>query len=279
MVSWAAVLALATVGQDGRKESQTGDIRVHEGFESKVLENQRRIWVYLPPGYDRANDTSYKVLYLHDGQNVFDGMTSFIPNQEWRADEAAEGLIGAGLIEPVIIVGIDNAGAKRAYEYLPTKGRVGNGEDGGGADLYLRFVTEEVMPFMSKTYRVMPGAENTAVAGSSLGGVVSMHMAFSRPDVFGAAGVFSPSLWWDDKLMIRRVREMTGRPAVRVWMDMGDGEGASGVSNAREAAAVFREKGWGPGDFVYFEEAGVGHNERAWAGRFDLFLMWLYGRR
>ncbi|HVL39797.1 MAG TPA: alpha/beta hydrolase-fold protein, partial [Fimbriimonadaceae bacterium] len=113
-----------------RRQSLTGDIRHHRDFESKILGNKRNLIVYLPPDYAKQT-RRYPVVYLHDGQNVFDGLTSYIPNQEWRADEAAEALIRAELIEPLILVGIDNAGIARGDEYLPTRTKFGDNEAGG----------------------------------------------------------------------------------------------------------------------------------------------------
>src|SRR5260221_14717062 len=118
----------------------TGDIRFHKGFHSNILNNDRDVVVYLPPGYEAHKEKHYPVFYLHDGQNLFDGATSFIPGQEWRVDETAEYLIGRGIIEPLIIVGIYNS-RRRMDEYTPTPDRRGHG---GEADLYGRMLVEEL---------------------------------------------------------------------------------------------------------------------------------------
>src|SRR5689334_20785353 len=123
-----------------RKTSLTGIIKAHPDFESKILGNKRNVWVYLPPNYESEPKRSFPVLYMHDGQNVFDGMTSYIPNLEWRVDEAAEALIKAKVVEPIIIVAVSNAQMDRANEYLPTRRKMRDMEMGGKADLYGKFL-------------------------------------------------------------------------------------------------------------------------------------------
>src|SRR5438309_4937537 len=149
----AAIIALCVpgvaVGQ--RPHTLTGDIRVHKSFHSKILNNDRDVVVYLPPGYESNKNKRYAVLYLHDGQNLFDGATSFIPGKEWRVDETAESLITAGKIKPLIIVCIYNASKARIDEYTPTADE--KYKMGGEADLYGRMLVEELKPFIDATYR------------------------------------------------------------------------------------------------------------------------------
>src|SRR3954466_8939904 len=128
---------------DGRRHTLTGDIRIHEDFHSKHLEHDRTVIVYLPPGYDEKTPDRYPVLYLHDGQNVFDQATSF--SEEWRVDETAQQLIVTGKIEPIIIVGIYNTGEHRVDEYTPTARPDGHG---GKADAYGRMLVEELKKFI-----------------------------------------------------------------------------------------------------------------------------------
>lgn len=172
----------------------TGEIRSHPGFHSNILNNDRDVLIYLPPGYESSKSRHYSVIYLNDGQNLFDGATSFIPGQEWRVDETAQALIIAGKIEPLIIVGINNAGKDRINEYTPTVDT--NYKMGGGADLYGRMLVEELKPFIDSRYRTKPGAKHTGIGGSSLGGLVSLYLALKYPAVFGRAAVISPSVWF-----------------------------------------------------------------------------------
>lgn len=280
MTAAVAALALHVLAQE-RVPSLTGDIRTIEAFRSKALGNERAVWVYLPPGYDRPrNAARYPVLYMHDGQNVFNGLTSYLPNQEWGADEAAQAMVQAGLCRPVIIVAAANAGLARADEYLPTRAQAGSNEVGGKADLYARFLCDELKPYIDKEYRTLTGPEDTAVCGSSFGGILSLHLALSRPDVFGTAGVVSPSVWWDGRIMVKRVQALAERPKVRLWVDMGTDESASAIADSRALRRAIEAKGWKNGeDFVYAEFPRARHNEQAWRERFGLLLAWMFPPR
>lgn len=266
-----------------RVHTLTGTIKSHPGFESKILNNQRDILVYLPPNYEKETGRKYPVLYMQDGQNVFDGYTSFAPGEEWRADEAAEALIQANLIEPIIIVAIPNMGAERANEYLPTHWT----EDekkvpamGGKADLYGHMLTDELMPFINKTYRTKTGPENTGLGGSSLGGILALHLGITRPESFGKLGVFSPSLWWQNHLLIENVKKLPKKLNSKIWVDIGTSEGYHSLEDTLLLKDALEAKGWKPGrDLAVYVDGFAKHNERAWAGRFPAFLMFLYGRR
>jgi predicted alpha/beta superfamily hydrolase len=217
---------------------------------------------------------------LHDGQNCFDGATSFIPNQEWRADETAESLIRGGLIQPVIMVAIDNAGAERGNEFLPTQ-RVPRGglqPMGGKADLYGKFITDEVLPFINREYRTNPDPQVTGMIGSSLGGIITLHLGLTLGR-FTRLGVVSPSVWWDDRMILRTVNGIPTSKRLRVWIDMGTREGNQAVEDARLLRGAFLSRGFQLGsNLAYYEDVGAEHNEKAWAGRFGMILMFLYGK-
>jgi predicted alpha/beta superfamily hydrolase len=265
-----------------RQTTLTGDIRFHRNVWSSNLRNRRDIAVYLPPEYEKSMDR-YPVLYMHDGQNLFDDATSF--GGEWRADETAERLIKAGTIRPVIIVGIANAGNHRMAEYTMSVDKETG--IGGFADKYARFVLEEVKPMIDQTYRTMPDRANTAVGGSSLGGLVSLHIARRHPDKVGLVASVSPSLWWNEKEMIRAI---TADPAwlknTRVWLDMGtaednpttDGSVGKNLAATRELAAFVNSVNLPDGRFHYDEVEGADHSEPAWAARFDRILIFLFGK-
>ncbi|MCW5937495.1 MAG: alpha/beta hydrolase [Fimbriimonadaceae bacterium] len=278
MTTLLAFTLLVAPQEAARKASTTGDIRYHERFASKSLGNERTVRVYLPPGYV-SSSARYPVLYMHDGQNLFDGRTSYIPNKEWRADEAAEALIRSGWIEPVILVGVDNAGMARGDEYLPTRAKAGSAEMGGKADKYGDFLVDELKPFIDRTYRTKTGRKDTAVCGSSFGGIVTLHLLLSRAAVFGKGAVVSPSVWWDGRVMLTRVAELKKKPDTRIWVDMGALEGREAVTDARDLAQALKAKGWRENrDLVYYEDANAEHNEEAWARRFDLILLFLFGK-
>lgn len=274
----SSLLLMGAVPQE-RKTSLTGDIRRHEAVKSKHLKSPHDVLVYLPPGYGEGK-ARYPVFYMGDGQNVFDGMTSYIPNKEWRMDESAQAMIEAGLIEPVIIVAISNAGMERANEYLPTKATFRGTEMGGQADLFVKMLVEEIKPMIDGQYRTKVGPSDTAIGGSSFGGIMALHASLSRPDVFGKAAVISPSVWWNDKVMLKRVEELNAKPKLKMWLDIGTDEGEGSLADCTTLNEALIRKGWKTGsDLAYFVDKGAGHNEDAWARRGPMVLQFLFGRR
>jgi predicted alpha/beta superfamily hydrolase len=216
---------------------------------------------------------------MHDGQNVFDGMTSFLPNLEWRADETAEMLINAKLMEPVIIVAIDNGGTARGDEYLPTSTRLGNSVVGGKADTYGDFLDKEVMPMINAKYRTKTGAENTGLIGSSFGGVITCYLTATRPNTYGKAAIVSPSVWVDNKVLLKYVGKFNGKKP-KIWIDMGTHEGPNAVAEARELYDAYLKRGFIPGKDIQFTiEPNAEHNEVAWARRLPSIYTFLFGKK
>ena len=209
--------------QDGAVASTlTGNIRFHRAIPSRFLERPRDVIVYLPPDYEERTHEFYPVLYLQDGQNLFDAATAFVPGHDWKADETAEDLIRAGRIQPIIMVGVYHTGETRLEEYTPDKDELH--PKGGGARLYGRFLTEELKPFIDSIYRTRPGPRNTAIGGSSLGALVSIFTALNYSDVFGMLVALSPSVWWNRQSMVRRTRSLRVKRRVKIWLDMGTDE-------------------------------------------------------
>ncbi len=248
----------------------TGDVRTHEAFHSRYLPRDRTVLVYLPPDYDTESADRYPVLYLHDGQNVFDRATSF--GEEWEVDESAQRLITEGEIEPLIIVGIYNTGEHRLDEYTPTpeadEGR------GGHADDYGRMLVEELKPFIDTTYKTLPSA---AMGGSSLGGLLTMHLGLRYPTAFSRLAVLSPSIWWDDRVILREVEALPAHLPLRIWLDAGTAEGVDTLVNVRALRDALLAKGWELGDDLsYLEAEGGEHNEQSWSARVERFLKFLF---
>lgn len=262
----------------------TGDISVHKGFHSKVLNNDRDVIVYLPSGYATDKTASYPVFYIHDGQNLFDGATSFIPGQEWRVDETAQNLIASGKIQPLIIVGIYNTGKERINEYTPAADP--RYKMGGKGDLYGQMLVDELKPFIDKTYRTQKGAEHTGLGGSSLGGLVSLYLGLKYSNVFGRLAVVSPSVFFAGHHIVHYVEALPKKPKVRIWLDTGTKEGGNPeeaqqtVVDARLLKEALIKKGWKLGeDLRYVEAEGAEHNERAWAERTGEILKFLFPRK
>lgn len=254
-----------------------GALRLHRAFPSRILGNRRNLVVWLPPGCD-GRRRRHPVVYFQDGQNIFDPRTAFL-GSAWDAGSAAAELIADGAIEPPIMVGIDNAGVGRIDEYAPTRGTYAGwkGEkvrSRGRARLYSRFVVGEVKPFIDGRYPTLPGREHTMVVGSSMGAIAALYAALWHPGVFGAAGLVSPSAWWDGLAPVRFVRALRRKPPVRFWLDIGTAE--PGWEKTRLLRDALVGRGWSEGgDLHYLEAAGQAHNEAAWGSRVGPLLRWL----
>ncbi len=221
---------------------------------------------------------------MHDGQNIFDGATSFIAGQEWRVDETAESLINAGKIEPLIIVGIFNAGVERVNEYTPAADP--KYKAGGKGDLYGRFLVEELKPFIDETYRTKTDAQHTGLGGSSLGGLISLYLGLKYPAVFTKIAVISPSVWWADRYILRFTQNQSHKQALRIWLDSGTKEGRDAteaqktVDDTRLLRNELIKKHWKDGkDLKYSEAEGAEHNEKAWAARTPKILEFLFPKK
>jgi predicted alpha/beta superfamily hydrolase len=263
---------------DPAEPSAATHIRTHAAFPSRIL-LPRNVHVYRPPGYEEETSRRYPVLYMQDGQNIFDPKEM---GMEWEVDETADALIEAGRIEPLLVVAVANTEARRD-EYTPTavelKKSDGTVTKGGGkADLYGRFLIEELMPFIDRTYRTRRDAASTAVGGSSLGGLVSVWLGLEHPDVFGNVLAVSPTVWWDEFVILEKVAALPRKIPVRFWVDIGTLEGDNAVTGARRLRDALIEKGWEPGrDLEYMEQEGGRHDEISWASRVEGMLTFLYG--
>lgn len=248
-----------------------------EQFPSRFLRNQRDLIVYLPPGYDAQPLRRFPVLYLHDGQNLFDGATAFIPGMDWHVGQTADQWIQEGRVEPLIIVGIYNAGKQRLGEYTPTRApKLG----GGRANRYAKFLLEEVRPFVHNQYRVQDGAENTGIGGSSLGGLVSLYLGLRQPRIFGKIAALSPSVWWNERVILRFASTTSVKPLPRIWLDIGTREGPRIVDDVERFRDILIGKGWQLDQNLHYERVeGAEHNEAAWAQRVGPFLQFLFPGR
>jgi len=243
-------------------------------FASRFLPDDRDIFVYLPEAYLTEPTRSFPVFYLHDGQNLFDTRTSYVPGRTWRAHTTADYLTERGLIEPIILVGIANTGVRRMAEYTPTRDpRRGGGE----GEAYGKLLVEDLKPLIDFTFRTLPDASNTALGGSSLGGLITLILGLQYPQVFGKLAIMSPSVWWDNRSILHILGHSRQRPALRIWLDMGMSEG---LRHLRDADLLHRRltvRGWRDGkDLCYLRVPGGLHDEEAWANRFDETLRFLF---
>ena len=247
--------------------------RVYQ-FHSAILPEDRQVIVYVPTQYDAEPDRRFPVFFLHDGQNLFDGRTSFVADCTWRAHTTADQLTAANVIEPVILVGIANAGMRRMAEYTPTRDpRMGGGE----GPLYGRLLMQELKPILDAAYRTRPGPADTAVGGSSLGGLISLFLGMEHPEVFGKIAVVSPSLWWHQRKLLDRIYNLQPGPRLRMWLDMGTAEGFGHLRDTDQLHRMLLSFGWKENvDIRYLRVDGAAHDESAWAARFGDILRFLF---
>jgi len=279
-----AAPGVATAATNACKSTVSGDLRMH-ALDSHIFGNSRTIRVLVPPGYDSAGNAvrHYPVLYLLDGQNLFDACLSNVSHREWGVDETVYRLIASGAIPPMIVVGIDHAGKDRAHEYLPYKDFVGDpamAEPAGKR--FPDFLTDEVMPLVATHYRVLEGHANTGIGGSSYGGVASLYALLAKPSVFGYGLIESPTLWIGMGQLVRDTSPLVAIPN-RVFFGFGGLEvtGASKeavlmASLMRVMEGNFRAAGYDDRTFRYVVDPGAGHNEDAWAKRLPGALTFLY---
>jgi predicted alpha/beta superfamily hydrolase len=263
-------------------ESVTGDLRVHE-FHSRIFRNTRMLRVWLPPRYDAPGNESrhYPVLYLNDGQNLFDRATAFA-GVEWQVDETADRLIRQEVIPPLIVVGIDNTQDDRIKEYLPFRSFQPPVLRPQGKR-YPDFLMNEVMRFVYERYRIAQGPENTGIGGSSLGALIALYTVIERPGVFGRLLLESPSLFVSNRRILKYSRHFRGWPA-KVFIAMGTRESGREdkdrqvVEDVRELERILRRAGLDGSRLLVNIDGGATHNEGEWAKRFPGALSFLFAR-
>ena len=237
---------------------------------SPELRNFRDIVVALPISYD-IGSRRYPVVYMQDGQNLFDPATAYAG--DWRLTGTLAELAARGV--EAIVVGIANTGRHRLYEYSPfPHPRRG----GGGGDRYLRFITETLKPMIDRDFRTVPGREGTSIAGSSMGGLISLYGLYRHPDIFGGAGVLSPSVWFGRKAVLEFLTTTRTRLARRLYLDIGLDEPANAIDDVRRLRDHLLADGMVPGvDLDYVEDEFGAHNEETWGRRVSRALPFVVG--
>jgi alpha-glucosidase len=242
-------------------------------FYMPQLNRTRRIWLYFPPDYETSGK-SYPVLYMHDGQNLFDAATSF--SGEWEVDETLNNIDKQGKQVP-IVVGIDN-GSERLAEYTPWP----NSQYGGGeGDKYIQFIVETLKPYVDKHFRTLPDRENTGIAGSSLGGLISQYGSLKYQEIFSKAGLFSPSYWFSDSVWAF-THDIGKQHDMRFFQLCGTNESndvdesEKMVSEIHQMNDTLVKIGFGPDKIFNKIVTGGQHNEKLWRENFEEAYLWLF---
>ncbi|MBX9783398.1 MAG: alpha/beta hydrolase [Chitinophagaceae bacterium] len=236
---------------------------VDTSFNIPQLSRKRRIWIYLPEAYALSNKR-FSVIYMHDGQNLFDVLTA--PFGEWGADEMMDSVREA---KQSIIVGIDHGGNTRLNEYNPYNSKFGKGE----GDAYVEFIVKTLKPYIDSVYKTKPSRENTMIAGSSMGGLISLYAALKYPQVFGGAGIFSPAFWIAPQLKDFIKQQSASSPHPALYFICGEKESENMLSDMTDIYKLVRQAG---NTNTYFKTIVAGqHNEKFWQQQLYDCYMWL----
>ncbi len=240
---------------------------VSEKFDMPQLGRQRRVWIYLPADY-ASSHKKYPVIYMHDGQNLFDESTAGYG--EWGIDEIIDKL---PVKDQCIIVGIDHGGSYRITEYDPYDSKYGKGQ----GNEYVEFLVKTLKPYIDQHYRTETDASHTTIAGSSMGGLISMYAVLKYPGVFGNGGIFSPSFWIAPDLYTY-AQQAKLNPNLRFYFVCGSAESDSMVDDMHKMAELMRSKGISEANTPETVAPGAKHNEKQWNDDFPGFYNWLIGK-
>jgi len=271
LVVFASMLLILAGCEHNQAKTSTATNNVEvlsQEFEIPRLDRLRKIRVYLPPNYS-SSEKSFPVLYMHDGQNLFDDKTSYVG--EWGVDEALNQLHNQNKLS-LIVVGVDNGQAQRMNELSPwqnNKYGVAEGEQ------YMQFIVEQVKPYIDSHYRTLADQQNTAIMGSSMGGLISHYAILKYPNTFSKAGIFSPSFWYSEQVY-KFTEQNAPDEKARLFYLMGGNEGSDSVANMEKMVHQIKRQGHSADRIFSDVVAGGEHNEQFWRANFERAVMWLY---
>lgn len=252
-----------------KPKPNTASVNVHlleSNFYIPQLNRHRRIWIYLPASYQKEKNKSYPVLYMQDGQNLFNEQTAF--DKEWGVDECLDTL-EPRLHKECIVIGIDNDSAKRINEYNPyDNDKYGKGE----GSQYVDFIANTFKPYIDAHYRTLKDVNHTYIAGSSMGGLISLYALIERPDVFGAAGIFSPALWIAPQVDTAMLNARFPQK-MRIYFYAGEKESVHMISDLQKLFTIISQKNCCDVQRIVFPLGQ--HTEKYWRDDFDNFYRWL----
>jgi len=256
-------------GSGGSTSTAAANVKIiSTNFYMPQLNRNRRIWMYFPPDYE-ISGFSYPVLYMHDGQNLFDASTSF--SGEWEVDETLNSLAQQGKHVP-LVVGIDNGGGDRINEYTPWA----NSQYGGGdGEKYMQFIVETLKPYIDQNYRTLPDWANTGIMGSSLGGLISHFGSLKYQEVFSKAGLFSPSYWFSDSIW-GFTHNTSKQEDIRFYQLCGTNESTGMVGQMQRMNDTLVSVGFVQEKIYNKIVTGGQHNEKLWREAFGDAYIWLF---
>ena len=237
-------------------------------FPMPGLNRDRVVRIYLPPSYS-TSEKRYPVLYMHDGQNLFDAATAFAG--EWNVDESLDALAKSDHLE-VIVVGIDNGQEKRMNELSPWPHRRYGTAEG---KQYLGFLVDTVKPYVDQRYRTLSDRDNTAIMGSSMGGLMSHYAIHQYPALFSKAGIFSPSYWYS-KDVYKHTRDNAVPATARLYVMVGSKEGKEAADKMQKMATQLRKQQHPEANLHIEVVQGGEHNEAFWRKEFPKAMRWLF---
>jgi len=236
-------------------------------FFMPQLNTKRRVWIYLPKDYYNTS-TLYPVMYMHDGQNLFDRPYSFVG--EWKVDEALASGVMSG-VKDYIVIGIDNGGSERINEYTPYRHP---NYGGGKGELYAEFLVNTLKPFIDDNFRTLPEPQHTGIAGSSLGGLISFYTGIKYPHIFGKVGVFSPSFWYSDSMYVD-VDNFIPDAAQKIYIVAGQNEDEDMVPDIDIYINKLKDRGFSEENLKRVIHSDGAHSEWYWAREFPAAYKWL----
>lgn len=266
-----SILSWEDISGSGNSSTATSNVQIFSNsFFIPQLNRNRRVWIYLPPDYNDTTKT-YPVLYMQDGQNLFDNATSF--SGEWQIDETLNTLFSQGNYG-AIVVGIDNGGAERLNEYSPWNNPI---YGGGQGDLYMQFVGETLKPYIDLNFRTKPQAQYNALIGSSMGALISTYGAIKYPNLFSKVGVFSPAFWFARTPLNNYISNTTNTISnIRMYFVAGQNEDSDMVPDLTIVKNTLILKGVTTSNLLTKIDSYGTHTETYWRGEFSAAYLWLF---
>ena len=234
----------------------------------EVNDLSHKVWIYLPLGYSKSKET-YPVIYMHDGQNLFDDKTSYVG--EWKVDEILNKMYEKTK-KGFIVVGIEHGGEERVNEYTPWPN---NKYGGGKGKAYVDFIVNTLKPYIDKSYRTKPEKEHTAIIGSSLGGLISFYAGLQYPEVFGKVGALSTSFWFSDEVF-NFTKEQGNQKDQKLFLLVGGKEGGSMDSDMYKIEKILIDSGFNKNNLISKLNKEAKHNEAFWSSEFEGVVKWLF---